>query len=173
VPLSRRAIASVPIGLSTSQLNALAEVVLPGALGVSGQQRAVREFLHWLADYRTGAQLDHGYGVTRLAYSGESPARLYPAQLAGLDRRAGGSFASLPLDERRRVVTEAITAADVAHLPERPDGGHVATDLMALFFNGPEANDLVYGRLIGRFGCRGLDGSETRPPPLDPAGDQG
>jgi hypothetical protein len=68
--------------------------------------------------------------------------------------------------ERQRAVAAALAAAKVAELPARPDGGHIATDLMAHFFNGPEANDLVYGRLIGRFGCRGLPGSEERPAEL-------
>ena len=48
----------------------------------------------------------------------------------------------------------------------RPDGGHVATDLMAFYFNSIDANDLAYRARIGRDTCRGLEGSENRPAPL-------
>ena len=66
-------------------------------------------------------------------------------------------------------MTEAIAAAKIRDFPGRPNGGHVATDLMAHYFNSPAANDLAYGRAIGRGACRDLDGSDQRPAAL-PAG---
>jgi hypothetical protein len=63
-------------------------------------------------------------------------------------------------------VAAAITDAKIERLPARPDGGHVATDLMAFYFNSLEANDLAYGLAIGRDTCRGLEGSQNRPAPL-------
>ena len=68
------------------------------------------------------------------------------------------------------MVTDAIAAANIRDLPGRPNGGHVATDLMAHFFNGPGANDLAYGRGIGREACRDLDGSDQRPSALPNGG---
>jgi hypothetical protein len=94
-----------------------------------------------------------------------SPMRRYPAQLAALDREAGGRgrFAALPAEARRPIVERAIAAARVDRLPPRPDGGHVATDLMAYFFWSSRANDLCYRADIARDDCRGLPGSEQPP----------
>jgi hypothetical protein len=171
VPFGRLAAAhAVPGDDHAGRLSALADAVLPQEIGAEARARAVDLFAAWLREYRAGAQLDHGYGITRLRRAPSSPAGRYRAQLDDLDRRAGGTFAAASLAERRRAVSEAVMANDIRTLPERPDGGHVATDLMAHFFNGPEATDLAYGRLIGRFSCRGLPGSDQRPPALqDPA----
>lgn len=147
------------------RMRALADAVLPQAIGAEGRQRALTQFMAWVRDYRADADGDHGYGQTRLRRLPPSPALEYPAQLDDLDRRAGG-FAAQPLAARQRVVTEAITAAQIRDFPGRPNGGHVATDLMAHYFNGPAANDLAYGRAIGRGACRDLDGSDQRPAAL-------
>jgi hypothetical protein len=64
-------------------------------------------------------------------------------------------------------VAAAIGAARVQDLPERPDGRHVAADLLAFFFRSSEASDLCYGKAIGRDQCRGLPGSEDPPAPLE------
>jgi hypothetical protein len=149
--------------LDRPRLLALARVVLPGAIGQDGQARAVDDFLGWLRDYRDGAERDHGYGVTALRALPASPAGRYPAQLDDLDRRAGGRFDGVPLADQQRIVTEAIEAAQVRDLPARPSGGHLATDLMSHYFRGARANDLAFGRAIGRAGCRDLAGSEARP----------
>jgi hypothetical protein len=148
------------------RLIALADAVLPQEIGVEARGRAVDDFLSWVRDYRTGAERDHGYGVTALRVLPASPAGRYAADLDDLDRRAGGSFATRPLAERQQLVTEAIEAAKVGDLPGRPNGGHLATDLMALYFRSAAANDRAYGRAIGREACRDLRGSEARPAPL-------
>lgn len=141
----------------------LAGAVLPQEIGAAGHRAAVDQFLRWVHDYRAGAERDHGYGVTGLRTAAPSPAAKYAAELDDLDRRAGGNFATLTLVERQRVVSEAITAAGVKDLPGRPNGGHVATDLMSHYFNSPAANDLAYRRAIGRDACRDLRGSDERP----------
>jgi hypothetical protein len=148
------------------RMRALADAVLPQELGQAGRQRALTLFMTWVRDYRADADGDHGYGDVRVRRLPASPAVKYPAQLDDLDRRAGGTFAAGSLADRQKAVTDAIAAANIRDFPGRPNGGHVATDLMAHYFNGPGANDLAYGRAIGRGACRDLAGSEQRPSPL-------
>jgi len=152
------------------RMRALADAVLPQAIGEAGRQRALTQFMAWVRDYRADADGDHGYGHVGPRRLPPSPALKYPAQLDDLDRRAGGAFATRPVADRQRVVTEAIEAAAIRGFPGRPNGGHVATDLMAHYFNSPGANDLAYGRSILRGACRDLDGSDRRPAPLPTGG---
>jgi hypothetical protein len=147
-------------------LEALASVVLPSELGRAGRAEVLSSFRSWLKGYQPGAELDHGYGHTRLQNSGPDPAVRYEAQLVALDRAARGEgkgLAELPAERQRALVADALTAAGIDELPERPDGRHVAADLMAFFFRGSAANDLCYEARIGRDECRGLPGSEEAP----------
>jgi hypothetical protein len=146
-----------PSPVDQTRLRAVADIVLPGELGADGRARVVENFLRWLREYRAGADTDHGYGFTRLRRTPPSPAAKYPAQLAALESRAG---------DRRQAIEAAIAEAKIERLPARPDGGHVATDLMAFYFNSIEAADLAYRAAIRRDTCRGLEGSENRPAPL-------
>lgn len=142
----------------------IAEVVLPSEIGSEGRVRVVRSFVRWLQDYRAGADLDHGYGFTRLRRTLASPVAKYGPHFAALDSRAGAQgFATLSVDARRVILEEAIAAAKIDRLPNRPDGGHIATDLMSFYFNSAEAQNLAYRAAIGRDTCRGLEGSEERP----------
>lgn len=152
------------------RMRALAEAVLPQSIGAEGRTQALARFMAWVRDYRADADGDHGYGHVGPRRLPPSPALKYPAQLDDLDRRAGGAFATRPVAERQRAVTAAIEAANVRDFPNRPNGGHVATDLMAHYFNSPGANDLAYGRRIMRGACRDLDGSEQRPTALPTGG---
>jgi hypothetical protein len=163
----RPAAAQAPFGdTDLERMRALAEAVLPQSIGAEGRRRALDQFMTWVRDYRADADGDHGYGETRVRRLPPSPALKYPAQLDDLDRRAGGAFATRSLADRQTVVTEAIAAANIRDFPGRPNGGHIATDVMAHYFNGPGANDLAYGRAISRGACRDLDGSDQRPSPL-------
>lgn len=147
-------------------LRALAHVVLPQELGPRGLERTVEGFLAWLRGYREGAEMDHGYGTPRVRRAGPPPAGRYPAQLAALEREArsrGSAFPDLEADARRAIVATAIDDAGVKELPARPDGGHVATDLMSHFFRSADADDLCYQAEIGREQCRSLEGSGERP----------
>jgi hypothetical protein len=148
------------------RLRALARLVLPGELSADALGRAVDQFVRWTRDYRPGAERDHGYGVTGVRVLPASPVIRYVAELDDLDRRAGGSLSGATPDDARRIVIDAIEAANVRDLPPRPNGGHVATDLMSHFFRGASATDLAYKRIIGRDACRDLQGSEARPAPL-------
>jgi hypothetical protein len=163
----RRSVAQATFGAGDRpRLLALASTVLPQEIGVDGQRTAVTQFLGWVTDYKAGAERDHGYGVTALRTMPPSPAASYVAQLDALDREAGGSFTTASVATRQKLVTAAITAAGVKDLPGRPNGGHIATDLMSHYFNSPAANDLAYKRAIGRDACRNLAGSDARPNPL-------
>ena len=155
-------------GADVDRLRALADVVLPQEIGNDGRARVVASFLTWLGDYRPAAEIDYGYGFPRSRRTAPSPALRYREQLDALDaesRRRGRPFAEISTDERRAIVEAAITAAKVERLPARPDGGHIATDLMGFFFESVEANDLCYRAHIGRDTCRGLAGSDDRPTP--------
>lgn len=151
----------------SATLLAIAEVVLPSA---ANRAAAVRAFQEWIANYREGADTDHGYGNTRVRPTGPSPARNYPAQIAALDAAAASAgaagFAAATVAERRTILEAAIAAARVERLPGRPTGAHIATDLMGHYFGSPVANDLCYRAAIGRDACRGLPGSENPPASL-------
>lgn len=153
-------------GLDPALLAAIAEVVLPAE---ADRPAAVAAFMRWIANYKEGADTDHGYGNTRVRSTGPSPARNYPAQLAALEAasKAKGAtgFAAATVDQRRAVVEAAIADAKVERLSARPTGVHIVTDLMGHYFNSAAAQDLCYLAAIGRDACRGLAGSEKKPAP--------
>jgi hypothetical protein len=148
-------------------LAAIAETVLPAE---ADRKAAVAAFTNWIANYKEGADTDHGYGNTRVRSTGPSPARNYAGQLAALDAAAkakgAAGFPAATLDQRRAVVEAAIADAKVERLSARPTGAHIVTDLMGHYFNSPAAQDLCYRAAIGRDSCRGLPGSERKPAPL-------
>jgi hypothetical protein len=150
-----------------TSLQAIAEVVLPAA---ANRAAAVRAFTEWIDDYREGADTDHGYGNTRVRPTGPLPSRQYPAQIAALDAAAraqgAGSFAAAAREQRRAILERAIADAKIERLPSRPNGGHLATDLMGHYFNSAAANDLCYRAAINRDACRGLPGSDKAPASL-------
>ncbi len=123
--------------LSADQVFVLRDVaatVLPSAIGRKGQDEAVDNFVRWVRDYKEGVPLSHGYGEPRLVKSGPSPATRYAAQIAALQAAAkgrGGRFGALPLEERRALLDEVFTAAEVRNLPGRPHGPHLGSELMA------------------------------------------
>jgi hypothetical protein len=158
--------------LNPAVLAAIAEVVLPSE---ADRKAAAAPFSAWIANYKEGADTDHGYGNTRVRNTGPSPARNYAAQIAALDAaaRAKGAagFAAASLDQRRAIVEAAITDAKIDRLSARPTGAHIAADLMGHYFNSAAAQDLCYRAAIGRDACRGLPGSEKKPAPLPPKSD--
>ena len=149
---------------------AVAAAVLPASLGRARVDEVARGFRAWVEGYREGAELDRGYGHTRLRATGPSPAASYGLQLAALDRAAraegANNFAAASPEQRTALLEAALSSAGIDELPERPDGRHVAADLLAFFFRSAEANDLCYGAAIARDACRGLDGSDQPPKPL-------
>jgi hypothetical protein len=143
-------------------LRALAAVVLPTELGQAGIDHTAEAFVSWVRGYRANAEMDHGYGNTRLRSKGASPAAGY---LRDLDALRPALLSGDP-DSRRQAVTSALDQAKITDLPRTPDGRHVAADLMSFYFRSSDANDLCYRAAIGRDQCRGLEGSEQAPAPL-------
>jgi hypothetical protein len=128
-------------------------------------------FATWLKNYKAGADKGHGYGVTRLATASDSPVVAYIPQLAVLEKaarqRGAKDFATLSNDDQHALIEAAFQGAKVDRLPDRPEGKHVAADLMAFFFRSSEANDLCYRAEIGKDTCRDLADSPRPPNPLD------
>lgn len=158
----------------TATLKAIAEVVLPGAVGREERDRVVAGFVAWVRNYKEGADMGHGYGASTLrSPSGPSPAPRYPPQFASLDdaARAKGasSFASLRVDDRRAVIEAALNGPpQVTRLPSQPTGQSLIADFMGFYFTSSDAWDLAYQAQIGRDRCRTLDGSDLAPEPLTP-----
>jgi hypothetical protein len=152
-------------------LRALAVAVLPSALGRGRQEAIADRFAVWLKNYKPGADRGHGYGITSLAAAPDSPAAAYIAQLAVLDKaarqRGAKTFDQLSGDDQRTLIEGSFQNAKVERLPDRPDGKHVAADLMAFFFRSSAANDLCYRAEIGRDTCRDLADSAAAPRRLD------
>jgi hypothetical protein len=154
------------IGFTDAQmtsLKAIAATVLPTEIGRAGTDDAAERFARWVKNYKPHADLDHGYGFTRIRATGPSPLPAYDARLKMLDARAGlpGGFAALPVTAQRVLIQQMLDG--VERLPLRPDGVNLVADLMAFYFHSSQANDLCYRADIGREKCRGLPGSGRRP----------
>jgi len=153
--------ASFP-GAQGDVLRSLAAVLLPSEIGTAGIAKVADDFERWVREYSPGAEMDHGYGNTRLRNKPASPAPAYVKQLADLrDSLTGGDAQS-----RRKAVEAVLDSARVNDIPRTPGGQHVAADLLAFYFRGSDANDLCYRAAIGRDLCRSLAGSDNPPPPL-------
>jgi hypothetical protein len=126
----------------------LARIVLPGGVD-SGKVAA--SFVQWIRDYKAGAEIASGYGNPRTQVVGPNPSTNYAEQLSAL-----GS----PMT--RTAVETALAQFD--RIPQRPNGKHVAADLLAYFYGSPEGEDFLYGVAIKRDDCRGLANSTQRPP---------
>jgi hypothetical protein len=156
--LGRRAIAqSAP--LSKAELVTLrdvAGVVLPSALGESRIDAVASDFVVWIGAYKPGAEMSTGYGFPRMQSLPGNPSAHYAAQLRDLAPKLAGG--------KREAVVAALEEAKVDRIPPRPNGKHVAADLMSYFYAGSEGQDFLYGVAIKRDDCRGLANSGDRPP---------
>lgn len=154
--------ASFP-GTREAALKDLASTVLPATLGRAGTDAVAAQFARWVREYRAGAEMQPGYGFTRVRYKGASPAPRYFEQL---DQLASGALAESDPVARRKNIAETLREANVKDLSSIPDGNHVVSDLMSFYFHSPEANDLAYNAAIGRDRCRTLKDSSAAPGPL-------
>ena len=170
--LVRRAHAAAvdDIAANPRTLLALGETVLPSELGRAGTLAAVTAFQRWIAGYREGAELLHGYGTSKLERSGPTPATRWAAQLDALDRmaRAEGarSFAALPLDRRREIERGELKTLKVDRIPPVGRAPHVALALLGHWYDTPDATDRCYEVHIGKESCRPLAASARKPLPL-------
>jgi hypothetical protein len=147
-------------GKHDSTLKELAATVLPESLGRAGTDAVALQFVRWVREYRAGAEMQTGYGLTRVRYKPASPA---PGYLEQLDQIASGALAQSGMAARRIKIAEALHAANIKDLPFVPDGTHIAADLMTFYFQSPEANDLAYLAAIGKDKCRTLKNSGSVP----------
>jgi hypothetical protein len=125
----------------------LAKIVLPAKVD---QEKIATGFIQWIRDYKAGAEISSGYGNPRTQVIGANPSANYAEQLKAL-----GS----PIT--RAAVESALSTFD--RIPPRPNGKHVAADLLAYFYNSADGEDFLYGVAIKRDDCRGLSNSGERP----------
>jgi hypothetical protein len=154
---------------AAATLRALGGVVLPASLGSAGLDAATTQFTAWIRDYKAGAEMSMGYGFPRAQAVGPDPSARYVEQLRAIEAAAaakGASFARLDAAAQRAIVEGALGQANIDRIPQRPDGKHVASDLMSFFFFGSDGQDFLYGAAIRRDRCRGLGNSGERPAPL-------
>ena len=135
----------------------LASVVLPASLGPSRTDSIADDFVRWFREYKDGAQVSSGYGFPRTQVIGPNPSTHYAEQLSALD------LAKLDAAAKRVAVEKALEAAKLDRIPQRPNGKHVAADLLAFFYGSAEGEDFLYGVAIKRDDCRGLADSNKRP----------
>ncbi len=169
--LARRFHAAAVAALDPAGLRALAGAVLPSELGPQGVERVVAEFERWLAGYREGAELLHGYGTGEIRTAGPSPALRWSGQLERYNVAARNSFrrnfVDLETAERQSLVRGSLAGERAGGLPQVDRAHDVSLGLLAFFYQSPEAADLCYGVAIGRNSCRPLAVSREAPLPLD------
>lgn len=160
--LARRLHARAVASLDPVRLRALAAALLPAELGPAGLERAVAGFERWLAGYREGVELLHGYGTGEIHRTGPSPALRWASQLASL----GPGFARMSIPRRQAAIRSALEGTRFGALPAIDRAPHLAIGLLAWFYQSPGAADLCYGMAIGRNACRPLESSPRAPLPL-------
>jgi hypothetical protein len=151
-------------------LRALGDVVLPAELGAAGTATAVDSFQRWIIGYKEGAERVHGYGTSRLDFTGPTPATRWASQLDHLDSAARSRFAKpfadVPVAQRREMIVAELTMLKVDRLPSPGRAPHVALALLAHFYASGEATDLCYQARIGQQTCRPLANASRKPLPL-------
>ena len=139
------------------QIHDLALVVLPSALGPARIDKVSADFVRWFRDYKPGAEIASGYGSPRTQVIGPNPSTHYAEQLNQL------GLTKLDAAAKKAAVAKALEDAKLDRIPQRPNGKHVAADLLAFFYGSPEGEDFLYGVAIKRDDCRGLADSGKRP----------
>lgn len=168
----RRAHAAAVIHLqgNPGTLDALAECVLPSALGKVGISREAAAFRDWGAGYHEGAEINHGYGTSRLRATGPTPVTKWATQLDELDSAARTKyqhgFRELSVAQRQELVRAALQGQRLDRMPSVADANHVALALLAHFYESSAAADLCYESMIGKATCRPLSASARKPLPL-------
>lgn len=148
----------------------IGDIVLPTSLGADRRRKAVDAFATWLEEYQAGVPMSYGYGnELKLGVVPPSPVLRYSVHLKRLMKLAktkGSNFTSLSLADKKSLLEAALVEANVTELPERPNGQHVATDLLSHYYNSSDGNDFLFKASIRVSECRGLGTSEDRPPAI-------
>jgi hypothetical protein len=171
-PFVRRAHAAAIDDLAErpETLHALGEAILPAELGRARVAAVVDGFQQWIAGYREHAELVHGYGTSKLEWTGPTPATRWATQLDELDRAAkraqSRSFKALTIAQRQQLVHAQLDVFKADRIPAVGRAPHVALALLAHFYGSYEANDLCYEAQILRENCRPLAMSSRKPLPL-------
>jgi hypothetical protein len=151
-------------GANEAALKELASTVLPRTLGRQGTDKIASDFIRWVHEYKPGAEMQNGYGVTRVRTAPPASAAHYLAQLREL---SASVLAHPDLAGRRTLLAGRLKAEEIRDLPALPLSGNIVVDLMAFYFSSSAANDLVYEAAISREACRGLANSSRQPAPLN------
>jgi hypothetical protein len=138
--------------IDESAMCELAAVVLPQSLGRERTDKVAADFLKWIAGYKEGVHTSSGYGDPHTQTVPPNPSKNYAAELSAFN----GSIT-------KESVAAALEKAKIERIPNRPNGRHVATDLLAYFYGSAEGEDFLYGVEIKRNDCRGLSNSTERP----------
>jgi hypothetical protein len=170
--IARRAHAAAVVHLQANPatLDALAEVLLPSALGQAGFAAEVAAFRDWSAGYRASAELNHGYGTSRLRSTGPTPLTRWAQQLDGLDGEAREkhqrNFRDLSVTDRQAIVRAALAGERLDRTTGVAEANHVALALLVHFYTIPAATNLCYQANIGPLTCRPLGTSGRKPLPM-------
>jgi hypothetical protein len=171
--IARRAHAAAIRHIETdpATLVALGEVVLPTSeLGRAGISRAVNAFIDWGKGYRESAELNHGYGTSRLRSTGPTPVTRWSQQLDALDKAAQSayrkSFRESTPQQRTDLLRAALKEERIDRMPSVGDAQHVAIALVAHFYGSSTATDLCYQAQIGDKTCRPLAAQSRKPLPM-------
>jgi hypothetical protein len=161
--------------LDDALLLALASAILPSEFGPDGQRRIAAALQKWIAGYRVGAEMNHGYGTARIRTTGADPSTRWALQLRSLDADArrvhAAGFTAITPEQRRALVRTQLTAERATAIPgETAAASHVALALLSTFYGSPEATDLCYEAAITPNACRPLTAVTQRPVPLRRAG---
>jgi hypothetical protein len=150
-------------GAQDGALKELAATLLPESLGRPGTDQVAAGFIRWLNEYHPGAEMQNGYGFTRVRVVPPSPNAKYLTQLEELARVI---LVNPDVGFRRKQLEARLQAVGIKDLPALPESGDIVIDLMAFYFNSSHANDHAYEAAIDRDGCRGLKSSSAIPSAL-------
>jgi hypothetical protein len=138
-------------GDQEAALKALAAVVLPSSTGRAKTDEVAMKFTRWVRGYTPGAEMEHGYGFTKLEVRPPSPVPRYVEQLREFSRKG---FASMNRADQGALVEASLK--DVKSLPRIPAGQNVVADLMSFYFFSAEGVDTCYDADIRADACRGF-----------------
>lgn len=128
-------------------IHELAKIVLPSKVDAV---KVADGFIRWIREYKPGAEVSSGYGHPREQVTAANPSAHYAEQLQLLGSPITRAAVELALAQFDRV-------------PPRPNGRHIAADLLAYFYSSSDGEDFLYGVAIKRDDCRGLASSGDRP----------